>query len=68
MAIDASYRTSYSLPGHVIVTVPSLAAAPFDGSLALRQRLLKSMEITFEGKSEFFDEYGERTLPFEGHC
>lgn len=50
-------RTHYSLAGHVLVTVPYLGEGPHVGELN-RFRELKSLELAFEGKSEYYDEQG----------
>ena len=50
----ADNRTSYSLPGHVRLTLPSLPAE-LDG----RIREIQSLVIRAEGKSEFHDDAGK---------
>lgn len=44
----------YSLPGRARVTFPALSA-----SYGGRYRLLHSLTVTFEGKSEYWDTDGE---------
>ncbi|WVQ93510.1 hypothetical protein IAU59_000584 [Kwoniella sp. CBS 9459] len=48
--------SSYSLPGHVIISVPSLPA-PLEGRL----REVRDLKIVMEGKSEFWDDHGRYT-------
>lgn len=47
-------RTTYSLPGHVLIAVPALPST-LDGKV----RAIRHLVIKVEGKSEFFDEEGE---------
>ncbi|WWC68563.1 uncharacterized protein I206_102492 [Kwoniella pini CBS 10737] len=46
-------ETSYSLPGHIIISVPALPA-----SLEGRLREVKDLKLVMEGKSEFWDDHG----------
>ncbi|WVQ65031.1 uncharacterized protein L199_003201 [Kwoniella botswanensis] len=48
--------TSYSLPGHIIISLPALPA-----SLEGRLREVKDLKIVMEGKSEFWDDHGRYT-------
>ncbi|ODN86543.1 hypothetical protein L198_07237 [Cryptococcus wingfieldii CBS 7118] len=48
--------TSYSLPGHIVLTFNSLPA-PLEGRL----REIQSLEVVMEGKSEFWDDAGRYT-------
>ncbi|OCF56500.1 hypothetical protein L486_05350 [Kwoniella mangroviensis CBS 10435] len=48
--------TSYSLPGHIIISLPALPA-PMEGRL----REVKDLKIVMEGKSEFWDDHGRYT-------
>lgn len=50
-------RSSYSLPGHILLCVPALRV-PIDS----RKREIKELQNTLEGKSEFFDDHGELSL------
>lgn len=50
--------TSYSLPGHVLLTVPTLPAG-VEG----RVRVVKELRLLMEGKSEYFDDAGELLSP-----
>ena len=46
--------TSYSLPGHVVLSLPVLPSA-----LQGKVREVRQLEVIFEGKTEFFDEEGK---------
>lgn len=46
------YRTSYSLPGHVVL---SFLALPTPGRL----REITELKVMFEGKSEYWDDKGQ---------
>ncbi|WRT65772.1 uncharacterized protein IL334_002721 [Kwoniella shivajii] len=48
--------TSYSLPGHIIISLPTLPV-----SLQGRLREVKDLKIVMEGKSEFWDDHGRYT-------
>ncbi|WWC60381.1 uncharacterized protein I303_102953 [Kwoniella dejecticola CBS 10117] len=48
--------TSYSLPGHIIISLPALPA-PLEGRL----REVKDLKLVMEGKSEFWDDHGRYT-------
>ncbi|WWC88092.1 uncharacterized protein L201_002996 [Kwoniella dendrophila CBS 6074] len=48
--------TSYSLPGHIMISLPALPA-PLQGRL----REVKDLKIVMEGKSEFWDDHGRYT-------
>nr|XP_019050465.1 hypothetical protein I302_00899 [Kwoniella bestiolae CBS 10118]OCF29395.1 hypothetical protein I302_00899 [Kwoniella bestiolae CBS 10118] len=48
--------TSYSLPGHIIISLPALPA-PLEGRL----REVRDLKIVMEGKSEFWDDHGRYT-------
>ncbi|OCF40063.1 hypothetical protein I317_06138 [Kwoniella heveanensis CBS 569] len=50
--------SSYSLPGHVIISVPSLPA-PFEGRL----REVRDLKVVMEGKSEFWDDHVTLATP-----
>ena len=54
IADSETCRTSYSLAGHVVLTLPTLPDA-----LKGRLREIVQLELLLEGKSEFFDEEGE---------
>ncbi|GHJ87801.1 hypothetical protein NliqN6_4203 [Naganishia liquefaciens] len=47
--------TSYSLPGHVLLTLPPVSP-PFEAQG--RNRLVKELKVTFEGKTECCDDAG----------
>lgn len=50
------FSTSYSLPGHVMLTVPNIGSVPvYQG----RIRSVKELKVTFEGKTEFCDDAGK---------
>ncbi|WVQ78789.1 hypothetical protein IAT38_000880 [Cryptococcus sp. DSM 104549] len=48
--------TSYSLPGHVVLSLPALPA-PLEGRL----REVRELSLVMEGKSEFWDDHGRYT-------
>ena len=47
-------RSSYSLPGHLTITMPSLPSG-YEGKL----RELRELKLVFESKSEYLDDQGE---------
>ncbi|KAJ9121753.1 hypothetical protein QFC22_002374 [Naganishia vaughanmartiniae] len=46
--------TSYSIPGHVLLTVPNIPGNSFRDKV----RMVKDLKVVFEGKSEFCDDAG----------
>ncbi|KAJ9102560.1 hypothetical protein QFC21_002961 [Naganishia friedmannii] len=46
--------TSYSLPGHVLLTVPNISG----NNVRDKVRVVKDFKVVFEGKSEFCDDAG----------
>lgn len=49
-----SHRSSYSAPGHILISLPALPAA-LEGKL----REVKELRLFMEGKSEFYNDAGE---------
>ncbi|WWD16427.1 hypothetical protein CI109_100853 [Kwoniella shandongensis] len=52
----ANTSTSYSVPGHIIITLPALPPV-----LRGRARVVEQLKIVMEGKSEFWDDQGRYT-------
>jgi len=48
------FRSRYSLPGHVIISIPALPAGQSN-----KIREIRELKLVVEGKSEFYDDCGE---------